>query len=128
MNELDFQVGDVVTCILHGEGHVSHINNNIRITFPVLPIDIKYTKKGKLYHNKYNKRRTLFHGHNLEVKVNEKKPNRYKWVNILLDGYGVPYFKDETYTTKARAINNIREDEKNRYIATIQLKPESEDD
>jgi hypothetical protein len=65
--------------------------------------------------------RTLFHGHDLPVKVSEKEPIRYGWVSIYLSETGKPFFgsiyNSEKEAKEKRGIN---------YITTIELKPKNE--
>lgn len=88
MEEVNFEEGDEVFDLACGNGYVKEIHPD----YKSLPYPVKvrfesgktaiYTLGGLYYTTNVN--RSLFHGHNLEVTVKEKKPIREKpsWVFV----------------------------------------------
>jgi len=89
MEDLDFRVGDKVYDFIEGNGVVAPCTDEL------YPIKVIYesgefnnfTKDGKLW---LNEKRTLFHGHNIEVIIKEEMPIRtkIKWVFVYLTKNG----------------------------------------
>jgi len=88
MGSLNFRVGDKVWSIQYGNGIITTTKSN----FKQLPIEVKfkeityaYTTQGKITRKDIT--RDLYHGHNLNIEVDEKLPIRKvdKWVFLYTD-------------------------------------------
>lgn len=132
--DLDFQIGDKVFDPMFGNGIVSKFYDNafggILIHFFDYEDSIEYSKSGILTEDEINGiYRTLYHGHDLEVIVKEKKPIRYPWVNIKYNPETKESVISINYDTKEAAIESIESipcffiEEPWIYIDTIQLIP-----
>lgn len=135
MEKPDFQVGDKVTCLIYGEGVISAIYyplNNfiypIHVSFknyidPSLPY---YTIEGQL---DMDANRTLYHGHNLKITVEEKRPKRWPWVNVYRNQNGCVYAGTE-FVSKEDALRNSRTVPyaSYNYSHTIQLAPPQDEE
>ena len=124
-NECDFQVGDGVTCLMYGEGRIKEIDTKNHETYPVnvffkIGHRERYTLDGKY---STNAPRTLYHGWDLKITVEEKAPVRYPWVNVYDYGRGLEVCF-HTYPTREMAKNAIVDELEYRF--TIQLKPQEE--
>jgi len=91
--DINFQVGDCVTSLSLGEGYISIIKD----TTHKYPVSFKtcegthtfvFTKKGFRQGQPFM--RDLYHGHDLNIEVDEKLPNRKvdKWVFLYTDDTG----------------------------------------
>lgn len=146
-NFLDFRIGDPVYDLTFGNGFVVNIiDSKVQVVFTDDWNEIDnenfdnpefftclYSYSGKLteisskdflcdtnYLELLNETyRSLYHGHNLTIRIDEKKPIRYKWANVYIDQNKEPFFV--IYDTKDEAITNIKEGRN--YVATIELKP-----
>jgi hypothetical protein len=140
-NYNDFQVGDKVHDLMFGNGFVNFVSetkNRIVVKFSEEYTDIDdmegfrayYNLKGQLQAVKDEDEedytfctiitnKTLFHGHNLIVDVNEHKPKRPNWVAIYLDERnGKPYF-GELFKEK----DEVKIEVGATFITIIELKP-----
>ena len=120
MENLDFQIEDKVTCLFAGKGKV--INSIKDVQYPIkvrfeTGVEETYSSDGYRYLGDY--RRSLYHGHNLNVEITKEHLERYPWVNIYNEKY-VFGIIGNLYTTKKEALNNIKRE---KYVTTIQLKP-----
>lgn len=108
----DFREGDKVTCLLYGRGIVDNPDGAPH-SYPVKVcfengMEAMYTGDGHLF-KRTNK--SLFHGHNLSVRVSgEEKPRRAvrRYVNLYYDKErgvypGVYFFKTKEEALRARS-------------------------
>jgi hypothetical protein len=123
-NEYDFQVGDKVTCLSWGEGTIILFTECAKY-----PIEVEF-KNGHIEIYTFDGRqdksgsRTLFHGWDLKITVEEKTPVRYPWVNIFDYGRGLEAGL-RTYKSKEEA-EEVGLKTEPFYRFTTQLKPPEE--
>jgi hypothetical protein len=136
-NKYDFRVNDPVYDLMFGNGFITKINkkiitvyyeNNLEDISPEDSFYGLYNLKGEMqeignpeidsFEFGIFTKRTLFHGHNLQINVRLKSPIRNKWVNVYIDEKGNPFF--------GKVLDNKKHLDAERlttYVTTIELKP-----